>query len=482
MQLKTINLKFITNAKASFYGLLLLSSTIATAQEIIEEKEIETASAKVTATNGRIKLDGVAAVVGEFLILNSDIDTQFKQSEAAGISTKDITRCEMVGQLLERKLYIHQAIQDSIIVNDADIRSRTDLQLNDLAAQIGSPEKLANFYGKKSFDELKTDTYEINKNTSLAQQMQEKVLETIEVTPEEVRQFYNDLPKEEHPIIGTELKIAQIVVIPKTTQEEKQKVIDQLNAFRTEILSGKSSFTTKATLYSDDTGSARSGGKLPPMSKSNPRNVKEFRDVAFTLDEGEISEPFETDFGYHIIWLEKIRGQEYDVRHILLRPEIPQTIIDEARKKIEDVRTKIIAGDISFADAAKEISDEKETKYEGGLLLNTQTGEYNFDLTKMDPTLYSQIENLKDNEVSEVILDADRINEKKFKIVTVFDRVDEHEADFARDYVKIKDFALADKKFKTIAKWQKNKIKETYVNLNTEYRKCEFKSDWLKLK
>lgn len=460
---------------------MLLSYTTITAQEIIIEEEKKEVEKIETRSDGRIKIDGVAAIVGSFIILDSDIDEQFKQFQAGGRSTQGITRCEMIGTLLENKLYIHQAIQDSIVVNDAEIRSYTSQQLSAFIQQVGSVEKAVKFFNKKSEQQLRDDVYEINKNNSLARQMQEKVIDPVEVTPEEVRQYYNGIPKEEIPIIGTELKIAQIVVIPKTNQEEKQKVIDRLNEFRKDILENGASFTTKAVLYSDDTGSKRTGGKLAPMTRSNPRNVKPFRDVAFTLEEGEISEPFETEFGFHIIWLEKIRGQEYDVRHILLRPEIPQASIDEAKRKLEDVRAKIIAGEISFADAAREISDEKETKFEGGLLLNTQTGDYNFDLTNMEPSLYSQIEPLKDNEVSEVLLDeTDRVNEMKFKILTVTDRIDEHKAEFARDYVKIRNFSLGDKKLKTLDKWQKRKIVETYVKLNGQYRKCKFNNDWLK--
>ncbi|AXT20616.1 peptidylprolyl isomerase [Flavobacteriaceae bacterium AU392] len=482
MQLKINNLKFLNRMKYIVICVsMLLSYTTITAQEIIEE-EVKKEEKKVeTRSDGRIKIDGVAAVVGEFVVLDSDIDEQFKQLKAGGVSIENITRCQMVGQLLESKLYIHQAIQDSIVINDAEIRSYTDQQLNAFLRQAnGSMPRLLKIFSKKSEQELRADIYEINKNNSLAQKMQEKVIAEIEVTPEEVREYYNDIPKSERPIIGTELKIAQIIVIPKITQEEKQKVIDRLNEFRTDILENGASFNTKAVLYSQDTGSKARGGKLDPMIRSRPRNIKEFRDVAFSLQEGEISEPFETIYGFHIIYLEKIRGQEYDVRHILLRPEIPQIAIDEAKQKLKDVRKKIIAGEISFADAAREVSEQKETKFEGGLLLNSQTGDYSFDLTNMEPSLYAQIEGLKDGEISEVLNDADRVNEMRFKLLTVSDRVDEHEAEFARDYVKVREFALNDKKLKAIEKWQKEKIIETYVKLNGEHRKCEFNSNWLK--
>jgi peptidyl-prolyl cis-trans isomerase SurA len=178
--------------------------------------------------------------------------------------------------------------------------------------------------------------------------------------------------------------------------------------------------------------------------------------------------------------LEKIRGQEYDVRHILLRPELTQDAIQKARDEIEKVRKMIVDGEVTFAEAAREFSDEKETKFEGGQLTNPITQDFNFELTKMEPELYSQIQNLKDEEVSQIYQDEDRVNRIKFKILTVTDRIDDHEADFARDYLKIKELALLDKQTKAIAEWQKETIVDTYVKINGEYRDCAFQSNWLK--
>ena len=183
-----------------------------------------------------------------------------------------------------------------------------------------------------------------------------------------------------------------------------------------------------------------------------------------------------------IIHLEKIRGQEYDVRHILLRPKLTQEAQDAAKAEIENVRERIVAGDISFAEAALEVSDEKETKYDGGQLRNPATQDYSFELTKIDPEIYAQVQDLKDGEVSLVIKDSDRSNPVKFKILTVTDRIDEHKADFAKDYLKIKELALQDKQLRTIEKWQNEKIMETYIKLNGEHRECDFNSNWLKNK
>jgi peptidyl-prolyl cis-trans isomerase SurA len=451
------------------------------AQEIIEDQKEEVIVEKIKDSTMLVKVDGVAAVVGDFVILDSDIDKQFAQLEASGVSTKDISRCQLFGKLLEDKLYVHHAIQDSIEVNDIEIRSYVDQQLEGFAEQIGSMDKLIAYYNKSSEQELRDEMYEINKNGQMASKMQQKVVEEIEVTPEEVRQFFNAIPKEERPLFGTELRVAQIVVLPETSKEETDKVINRLREFRTDVLENGSSFTTKAVLYSEDPGSKRTGGKYT-LNKKRPRMTKEFREVAFSLEEGDISEPFKTDFGYHIILLEKVRGQEYDIRHILLRPKLTKDAITAAKEKLEKVRQSIVSGDITFAQAAVEASDEKETKFDGGQLRNPETQDYNFELTKMDPELYAQIQKLKDNEVSPVYQGEDRVNPIKFKILTVTQRTDEHEAEFAKDYLKIKALALQEKQLNTISDWQEEKIMDTYIKINGDLRSCDFNSNWFKIK
>ncbi|MDA9849141.1 peptidylprolyl isomerase [Flavobacteriaceae bacterium] len=434
-----------------------------------------------TINNNRNKIDGVAAVVGDFLVLDSDIEKQFNQLKASGISTDDMTTCQVFGKLLEDKLYQHHAIQDSITVNSLEIQSFVDQQIDAFAEQIGSMEKLINYYNKNSEQELRNEMFELNKSSELAKKMQEKIIDETEVTPEEVRQFFNSIPKNDRPFFGTELKVAQIVVIPKTTEEEKKKVIDRLKEFKADVEDNGANFTTKVVLYSDDLVSRRSGGKLTlNRKKQRGQFDRNFVETVFSLREGEISDPFESDFGYFIIILDKIRGQEYDVRYILLRPKLKPFDIAEAAKKLEDARNTILSGDLTFAEVALEISDEIETKFEGGKLINPETQDFNFELTKMDPELYSQIEKLKDGDVSIVLRDEDRLNPVKFKILTVTDRIDEHEANFATDYIKIQALALQNKKLKEIEKWQNTKIDDTYIKIANEYKDCEFYSNWLK--
>ena len=470
MQLKIKVLKFIKYLHTNYVLIIaILSSNIMLSQ------------VNNTINNERNKIDGVAAVVGDFLVLDSDIEKQFNQLKASGISTDDMTTCQVFGKLLEDKLYQHHAIQDSITVNSLEIQSFVDQQIDAFAEQIGSMEKLINYYNKNSEQELRNEMFELNKSSELAKKMQEKIIEETEVTPEEVRQFFNSIPKDDRPFFGTELKVAQIVVIPKTTEEEKKKVIDRLKEFKADVEDNGANFTTKVVLYSDDIASRRSGGKLTlNRKKQRGQFDRNFVETVFSLREGEISDPFESDFGYFIIILDKIRGQEYDVRYILLRPKLKPFDIAEAAKKLEDARNTILSGDLTFAEVALEISDETETKFEGGKLINPETQDFNFELTKMDPELYSQIEKLKDGDVSIVLRDEDRLNPVKFKILTVTDRVDEHEANFATDYIKIQALALQNKKLKEIEKWQNTKIYDTYIKIANEYKGCEFFSNWLK--
>jgi peptidyl-prolyl cis-trans isomerase SurA len=471
MQLKIKVLKFTKTLLMNYVVIVAILST----------NFIYSQNNNTTTESSRNKIDGVAAVVGDFLVLDSDIDKQFNQLKASGISTDDMTTCQVFGKLLEDKLYQHHAIQDSITVNSLEIQSFVDQQIDAFAEQIGSMEKLINYYNKNSEQELRNEMFELNKSSELAKKMQEKIIDETEVTPEEVRQFFNSIPKNDRPFFGTELKVAQIVVIPETTEEEKKKVIDRLKEFKADVEDNGANFTTKVVLYSDDLVSRRSGGKLTlNRKKQRGQFDRNFVETVFSLREGEISDPFESDFGYFIIILDKIRGQEYDVRYILLRPKLKPFDIAEAAKKLEDARNTILSGDLTFAEVALEISDEIETKFEGGKLINPETQDFNFELTKMDPELYSQIEKLKDGDVSIVLRDEDRLNPVKFKILTVTDRIDEHEANFATDYIKIQALALQNKKLKEIEKWQNTKIDDTYIKIANEYKDCEFYSNWLK--
>jgi peptidyl-prolyl cis-trans isomerase SurA len=474
MPTKIINMKFLSN-KITLLICLFLFSSVLGAQEIIIEKTVD--STKTKRQGQHQKIDGIIATVGSFIVLDSDIDKGYLEISSQGNSIANITRCQMLGKLLEDKLYAHQAIQDSIVVTDDEIKKMMDDRISYMVEQIGSMDKVVQYYKKNSVEEFRTYFSDILKENKLTEEMQRKIVDAVEVTPEEVRTFFKKIPTTELPVFGSEMEVAQIVVMPKVAPEEKQKVIDKLKEFKREIQQG-ASFFSKAVLYSQDPGS-RSNGGFYKMTRKTPF-VKEFKEVAFSLNEGEISEPFETDFGYHIIYVEKIRGQEIDLRHILLTPKVTEAALKEAKEKITLIKKRIGDKEITFADAARTLSDEKETKANGGVLINPKTQDTRFELTKMDPSLYGQVASLKEGEISYPLMDEDQKGTKKYKIITVTNRINEHIADYTQDYIKIKNIALKEKQIKAIAKWSEEKIKETYIKINGEYRDCVFTNNWLK--
>ncbi len=455
--------------------ILTLSHLLSTAQEII----VDSVKVKPTSTSNskKLKIDGIIATVGDYVVLDSDIDKSFLEIQGQGGSVKDITRCQMLGKLLEDKLYAHQAIQDSVIVSDQEIKERMDQQLDYMVEQLGSMDKVVKYFKKTNEEDFRTDFFEILKQQKLSSDMQQKIVGEIEITPEETRNFFKKIPENERPTFGAELEIAQIVVKPKVSEEEKLRIVNKLKDIKKEVQEG-ASFKTRAVIYTDDRASASTGGYYK-INKKTPF-VKEFKDVAYSLQEGEISEPFETIFGYHIIYLEKVKGLELELRHILMMPKVSPESLNEAKEKALLIKQRIENKEITFADAARTMSDEKETRANGGTLINPKTQDTRFELTRMDPELYGQVSNLKDNEVSIPYLQEDPKEGKSYKLIMVTNRIDEHQADYSKDYTKIRELALKEKQIEAIAKWTKDKIKETYIRINPDYQGCDFANDWVK--
>lgn len=491
MRLNTKNFKF-TPHKSWFLIVTLFIQISVNAQEMgiidttgtvkLNEQETQVLVQKEKESmrsETRYKVEGISAVVGSYMVLDSDIDKAFLEMEYSGVSIEGVTRCDLLGRLMEDKLYAHHAVVDSLQIDEDRIRSYMKQQIDQMVAQMGSEEALVEFYRKESMDALRNELFEHHKSNELSGMMQSSVVENVEVTPEEVRQFFFKIPKDERPYISTEVELAQIVFEPKISEQNKQDVIDKLNEMRNDVLEGVSSFSTLAVLYSKDHGSRQTGGKLPSMRRDSPY-AKELKDHAFSLrKEGDVSEPFETDFGFHIVYLEKIRGQEIEIRHILLYPNVSQSAIEDARRLADSVRVEIEAGNISFADAARKYSDEKETRTNGGQLFNPQNLDTRFDLTKLDSDLNSQVYNLKEGEMSPVISDRDQFGKSYYKIIKVTKRIEEHPADYQLDYVKIKSLALQQKQIKELRKWRNEKVLETYIHVNADYENCKLEEEWL---
>jgi peptidyl-prolyl cis-trans isomerase SurA len=430
-------------------------------------------------TNQRIKIDGVAAVIGDYVILESDIDKAYVDLQSQGIPTKNIERCSLLGKLMEDKLYAHHAEQDSLQVSDAEINDYVGRTIDYFVQELGSMEKVLEFYKKPNEQSFRDELFDINKVQQLSQKMQAKIVEEIEITPDEVRQFFDNIPADELPVFGAELEIAQIVIEPIPTSEEEDRIVRQLESMRNDVLENGSSFSSKAILYSQDPGSRSRGGRYT-LDRKRPMMVKEFRDQAYRLREGEISQPFKTDFGWHIVTVDKIRGQLLDVRHVLLVPDVTNVELAKAKSELALIRKRIQDGEISFDEGAIEFSDDKDTRSNGGVLINPATGDTRFELTKLDPTLYNQILKLEEDQISIPLLDEERSGKRKYKIIKVTNRFDQHVADYAQDYVKIKDLALKEKQLDAIQKWMAQKITDTYVSVNRVHKECDFANKWIK--
>jgi peptidyl-prolyl cis-trans isomerase SurA len=446
-------------------------------QEIIQEKVTINDSIKKI---GKKKIDGIVAQVGEFIILDSDIDLNYVEMQQSGIDTKKMSRGEMLSRLMEEKLFAHQAQLDSTItVKDSEVRSDMEDKISTMMEQFGGDmDKLVRFYNKKNITEFRSFFFDVLKNSKLSREMQTKITQDLEITPEEVRTFFKKMKDDDLPNFSTEVEVSQILLVPKVSDGEKQRIINKLKEIKEEVQKG-ASFRSRAVLYSDDRGSSADGGFYKITKKTG--FVKEFKDVAFSLNEGEISEPFETEFGFHIILLERIKGQELELRHILMMPKVSEKDLKETKEKALLIRKRILDKELTFDEAAKQFSDEKETKLNGGQLINPRTQDTKFELTKMDPALYRQINSLKQSEISIPFLDDDSRLGKRYKLLTIVNKIDDHKADYSKDYTKIRELALTEKRIKAIQKWKKEKIQETYVKINGDYNNYNFDDNWKKI-
>jgi peptidyl-prolyl cis-trans isomerase SurA len=333
-------------------------------------------------------------------------------------------------------------------------------------------------YGFDNMKDLKDELYRVEKEALLIQKMQQQLTTDIDITPEEVKRYFNSLQAENNlPEIGAEIELSQIEIDVEPTQEEIQKTIDRLMEIKKEVEEG-GNFKMKAILYSDDPGVTQNSG-FYSIERNSPF-VKEFKEAAFSMEEGEISQPFKSDFGYHILMVDKIKGKQRDVYHILMQPKADEEAADIVRDSLVNIREKILRLEITFEEAVLRYSMDKDTRLSGGVLMNPVSGDTHFDLTRMDPELYSKVSNLKEGEISEVFSDETRQGKKMYKILLLKSRTEAHTADLVEDYVKIMDLALQKKKTESIEKWSDDKIKDTYVNINDVYFKCDFKSNWTK--
>lgn len=426
----------------------------------------------------KVKIDGVATVVGDNIVLDSEIDAFKEELIQQSGGQIEITDCEMLEQIMNRKLLAHHAVIDSIVVNEGEIQQQVQRKTDYFTQQLGSTEKMLELYGFDNIKDLKDELYRVEKEGLLIQKMQQELTADIDITPEEVKRYFNSLEIEGNlPEIGAEIELSQIVLNVEPSQEEVDKTIARLKEIKKEVEDG-GNFKMKAILYSDDPGVTQNSG-FYTIERNSPF-VKEFKEAAFSLEEGEISQPFKSDFGYHILMVDKIKGKQRDVYHILMQPNADDLAEERVRDSLTVYRERILKLEIPFDAAVLLYSQDKDTRLSAGVLMNPESGDTHFDLTRMDPELYSKVSNLKEGEISDVFMDETRQGLKMYKILLLKSRTEAHTADLAEDYVKIMELALQKKKTEQIEKWSEEKISDTYVNINQVYTNCEFKSNWTK--
>ncbi len=462
-------------------GRVLMIAVLISSQAMVSQETREKDSVKLKEVNSqqKIKLDGVATVVGKNIVLDSEIEGYKQQLLQQSEGKVEISDCDMLEQIMDRKLLSHHAVVDSLIVTDAEANSRVDRKLSYFMQQLGSEEKVYKYYGFNSMADMRKDFIEVEKEAVLIEKMQATLTEKVDVTPEEVRSYYKSLEEKGNlPEFGAEIELSQIVLKVMPSEEEVQKVLDKLNGIKKEVEDG-ASFTMKAILYSEDPGVTNNKGFYSMNRESG--FVKEFKEAAFSIDEGEITEPFKSQFGYHILTVEKVKGKQRDTRHLLIKPKLEEFEKLKVKDTSSKLRKDILTYKMTFEQAVKKYSQDKITKSNEGLIVNPVTSDTKFELTNMDPELYSRISNLKKGEITEVFYDETREGEMMYKIILMKSKTDAHIADLDKDYVKIQNLALQKKKQETIDKWAKDKIKDTYIKINNEYGKCVFKNNWAKV-
>ena len=420
-------------------------------------------------------LDKIIAQVGNEIILKSELESQYIQYLSQGNSENDTVQCQILDQMLLQKLLIHQAQVDSVTVSDAQVEEELDKRIRYFVRQLGSEQKLEEFYDK-SIIEIKTEFKDVIRDQLLVQTMHQRITGDIAPSPAQVKTFFEKIPEDSIPFINMEIEVAHIVKKPKISDEERAAVRLRLDELRQRILAGEA-FSTLAILYSQDPGSAKKGGELGFTERG--QLLPEFEAVAYNLKGDEVSQIVETKFGFHIIQAIERRGDRINFRHILIKPEVSPADLNKVKSELDTIVTKIRNNEISFAEAAEKYSDDTDTKFSGGLIINPNTGQSRFETDQLDPNLFFIIDKLKPGEISDpVLMDTDD-GGKAYRIVQLKTRTQPHKANLRDDYQRIKEAALAELQNEAIESWMEKKRKNTYIQIDENYKTCQLIKEWV---
>ncbi len=418
-------------------------------------------------------VEGIVAVIGDKAIFKSEVEQQYLQLKASDL-TNNNPRCELMQELMFQKLLSHHAEVDSLVVTDNEVNDAIDQRLKYFVSQIGSEKKLEEYFDKPII-QIRQEFQTIFREQLLAQRMESKITSNLRVTPQEVFKFYNNIPKDSLPLFPEEIYLSQLVIYPQVDQSERERIIKKLKGFKKRIQNGED-FSFLASLYSDDPGSANVGGDLGFMKKG--KLVPKFESVAFRLQEGELSDIVETKFGFHLIQMVKRRGQEFNVRHILIQPKISSKSIKNAKNKLDSIIKFMIIDSLSFEQLAIKYSED-ESKNNGGRIVNPQTGSSSFVLEELEFSISSTIDGLKEGEYSKPTVFISFDGRKGCRIINVDRIIEEHKASLKEDYDRIQSVALQEIKVKALDKWKKNILKETYTDIKEDFD-CDWIDNWKK--
>lgn len=443
-----------------------------------DEAKKDTAKAAVqeTPVPETAVVDEVIWVVGDEPILKSDVEQMRMQGQMEGMHWKGDPDCAIPEQMAVQKLFLHQAEIDSIEVSESEVTSSIDQQINYWISMAGSKEKLEEYRGMTVM-QMRQQMHDDFKNQQRISMMRKELVKDIEVTPRDVRKYFEQLPTDSIPYVPTEVEVQIITRQPKASQEEINRIKDELRSYTDRVTRGETSFATLARLYSEDPGSARQGGEMDYVGRGYLDPA--FAAVAFNLtDPKKISKIVESEFGYHIIQLIDKRGDKIKVRHILRKPRVAQEAIDDTRQKLDSIVGKMREGKFSFEEAASFVSDDKDTRSNNGLMAfmdqETQSRTSRFEMKNLPTEIAAQVEKMQVGDISDAF---EMINEKGKKVcatIKLKSRIPGHKATITEDFQVMKNIVMEKERAKKLHQWVVDKIKRTYVWMTDRYKDCQF--------
>ena len=419
-------------------------------------------------------IDKVVAVIGDEILLNSEIESQYMQYIAEGnIHSKKI-KCNIIEDLLLQKMLINQAKIDSVIVKNEEVSEESFRRLQYFEQQLGDRKKVEDYFGKP-FQDIKDDLDKIIQDQFYAQRMQQRITENVELTPSEVKDLFAEFKENDIPLIPVQFEIMQIIIKPKIDDKQKENIRNKLNRFRERVYEGED-FKMLAALYSDDIASSSNGGELGFVNRGDL--VPEFERAAFRLKDGEISEIVESKYGFHIIQLIERRGEQINVRHILIKPKPNSKANQDAQLKCQDIFNKIDSNIISFADAVLKYSDD-ESKNNGGYFINSQNMSTMCSLDDLPLPIQGRVSNIyKGDMVNIGLVNLD--DQVSYRILKMNNRVSSHKANLSDDFVMISDMVSNNKKQDLLIEWLESNIQKTFISLKKDLIDCDFRTNWIK--